>query len=166
MSSTVVVIDGKEVLVPNNEIPRITDELTKAYARQLVTSEAEVSPQDEFIAYRICENALATRAGYTDRTLRVRAGNLWGAMCRVTKHGKLHYDTLCDSCGGTVSDVGGAKRQKCHHPHPSMGYRLILIRRSSILANFIQLRGLEFQKSQSVKQDYLYLLAEINNSPV
>jgi hypothetical protein len=165
VSSTTVTIDGKNVSVPNHEIPRIIGELTKAYTQQLTTSTAKAAEHDNFITYQKCEEILAAKAGYAGRTLKVHAGNLWGAMCRLTKHGRLLYETLCDSCGGRVQDKGGKKKPRCSHPHPSMGYRLVLIRYASIVSNFEQLRQLEFQRGPSVKQDYLYLLDGLTGQP-
>lgn len=166
MGDTVIVIGGKDVVVPNAEIPRVIDELTVAYTKQMRSSTAEASPRDGYVTYQICEKALERATGDSGRTLRARTGNLWGAICRMTKCGKLHYETICDRCGGKVEDRGGPKRTVCQHPHATTGFRLVSIRCSSILDNAEQFCALKIRKRDSIKRDYLYLLAELNTIPL
>jgi hypothetical protein len=152
-----VKIDGKNVEVPTYEVPSLINTLKTHHEQLLATGTMSLRLREEYLSYEECKEILS--GIHSGTKLRNHVGKLWGAMCRLTQHGLLHFDTICTTCKGAVEQQTKMYGRACQHNTGIIGYPSILITKKSIETNLSEMMEIIFRGiGPTIISDYRYLI--------
>ena len=143
--------------MPIREIPLLIKILGDLNRTHLASEAITFSASDSYMSYAECEQLLSGL--FSDKMLRYHTGRLWGAMCRLTKHDTLHFDTKYTICSGSMEQKSQVNGRTCLHASGVTGYHIVLISKSSIQGNLTQITTTHYhQVGESIKSDYLFVV--------
>lgn len=162
MRIVVIRINGKDIAISAHEIPSLLQRLIQEYSKLVAKGEVSGAPRAGYVTYGDCEQVLS--GYYADTMLRYHAGRLWGAIWNLTRYGEIAFDIICTICSTYVKSFRSDDSDGCFHNFASVGYRMNIVSRSSIIANFESVMNYHSKPvGDSVKRDYLILVRSLQS---